>query len=171
MESKEEVLKSCDECGATIYPEHLQKHAAELYNDRLLCPHCLKERKETVETAREPGATDSSIALVAQEEEEEVDPSKPSTSIHTFGGGVGAPGTAAMTERDWQRPLLGDSRNARRCRTFHCKRTDGSFAHLNEQINEWVDAQDDIEIKFALSNIGVVEGKHADPHLIVTIFY
>jgi hypothetical protein len=169
VESKEEVLKSCDECGATIYPEHLQKHAAELYKDRLLCPHCLKEQKEQAETGRESDGTDSPIALVA--EGEEVDPSKPSTSIHTFGGGVGAPGTAATSEREWQRPLLGDSRNARRCRTFHCKLTDGSFAHLNMQINEWVDTQDDVEIKFALSNIGVVEGKHTDPHLIITVFY
>ncbi len=169
MENKEEVLKSCDECGATIYPEHLQKHAAELYDNRLLCPHCLKEQKEAAETARKAGASDTPIALVT--EEEEVDPSKPSASIQAFGGGVGARGTAAVTERDWQRPLIADSRNARRCRTFHCRLTDASFIHLNEQINEWADGQDDVEIKFALSNVGVVEGKHTDPHLIVTVFY
>jgi hypothetical protein len=40
-----------------------------------------------------------------------------------------------------------------------------------EQINEWVDSDDGIEIKFATSTIGVVEGKHVDPHLIVTVFY
>ena len=42
---------------------------------------------------------------------------------------------------------------------------------LNEQINAWADADDNIEIKFATSTIGVIEGKHVDPHLIVTVFY
>jgi hypothetical protein len=166
--SEEEVLKTCDECGATIYPEHLQKHAAELYDDRLLCPHCLKEYKEAAEPARELGVGDAPIALVA---EDDVDVSKPSASIRAFGAGVGTTGTAATAEREWRRSLLSDSRNARRCRTFHCKLTDGSFTHLNDQINEWVDTQDDVEIKFALSNVGVVEGKHTDPHLIITVFY
>jgi hypothetical protein len=168
MAQEEEVLKTCDGCGATIYPEHLQKHAAELYEDKLLCPHCLKEQKEAEAEpdAAEPDATEVPIALV---DEEEVDPSQPSGAIQAFGGGVAAARAAA--EREWRRPLLSESRNATRCRTFHCKLSDASFAHLNNQINEWADGDDDIEIKFAVNHIGVVEGKHADAHLIVTVFY
>ncbi len=160
MAAQEEALKTCDGCGATIYPEHLKKHAAELYNDKLLCPHCLKEQKAA---AAQPDVAETPVALI---DNEAVDPSKPSTSIQTFGGGV-----AAAAEHEWRRPLLRESRNATRCRTFHCKLTDASFVHLNEQINAWADAHDDLEIKFALNTIGVIEGKHADPHLIVTVFY
>ena len=71
----------------------------------------------------------------------------------------------------FRRALIKDSPYASRCRTFHCKLSDAAFGHLNDQINEWVDAQDDVVIKFASTCIGVVEGKHSDPHLIVTVFY
>jgi len=70
-----------------------------------------------------------------------------------------------------RRPLLTGVPAATRCRVFHCKLADGAFGHMTEQINEWADSDDAIEIKFASSCIGVVEGKHSDPHLIVTVFY
>jgi hypothetical protein len=54
---------------------------------------------------------------------------------------------------------------------FHCKLADAAMTYMCEQINEWADSRDDIQIKFATSCIGVVEGKHADAHLIVTVFY
>ena len=73
--------------------------------------------------------------------------------------------------RTYRRALLVDSPNATRCRVFHAKMADGAFAHMCEQINEWVDGSDDVQIKFVSSCIGVVEGKHADQHLIVTVFY
>lgn len=94
------------------------------------------------------------------------------TAIRAIGGGpTGMPGVGEVREQQLRRPLLKGSPNATRCRTFHCKLADGPMAYLNEQINEWVDGNDDIEIKFATSTIGVVEGKHVDPHLIVTVFY
>ena len=43
---------------------------------------------------------------------------------------------------------------------------------MNETINEWVDANDDIQIKFVSSCIGTIEAKSSqDMHLIVTVFY
>ncbi|RMF85197.1 MAG: hypothetical protein D6744_01775, partial [Planctomycetota bacterium] len=74
------------------------------------------------------------------------------------------------TQHQYRRPLSRGA-TATRCRTFHCKLTDASIVHLNEQINEWADADDEIEIKFATSSVGVIEGKHNDPHLIITVFY
>ena len=43
--------------------------------------------------------------------------------------------------------------------------------HLDEQINEWLDENKEITLKFANSTIGMFEGKHTEPNLIFTFFY
>ncbi|MCH7808459.1 MAG: hypothetical protein IIB60_04485, partial [Planctomycetes bacterium] len=42
---------------------------------------------------------------------------------------------------------------------------------MSTQINEWIDGNDEIVIKFVTSGIGMFEGKHSEPNLIVTLFY
>jgi hypothetical protein len=175
MSGEPQGMRTCDKCGAAIQREQLLEHTAARYKGRLLCPQCVEEvkarimaAKNTEQGAESPAdAVDVPLALVEEDEKPRV-VAGPSKQIHGFSG---SEMTTQFAERQYQRPLLKGTRAATRCRTFHCKLTDTSFQHLNEQINEWVDEQEDVEIKFALSNIGVVEGKHADPHLIVTIFY
>jgi hypothetical protein len=133
--SSEAAMKTCDRCGATVYPEHLETHQAERIGGKLLCPHCLAERRERF--------------------------AAPAPAMR--------PGLPA--ERAWRRPLRPTAATATRCKTFHAKLNDASLSNLGDQISEWVDSQDDVEIKFASTAVGVVEGKHPDPHLIVTIFY
>ena len=178
--AKPEELKTCELCGATIYPEHLKKGMADFLAGKLLCPHCLQEKKliaavnpanlyREERSAAEPA--DEPIALVLDEGED-----LGGGAVQSFGG---APASSAGTtvgvpamDREYRRPLLKGSPNATRCRTFHCKLNDASFSHLNATINEWVDANDDIEIKFATSCIGTIEAKSSqDLHLIVTVFY
>lgn len=159
MAADEKVLQACELCGATIYPEHLQRHTAELWAGRLLCPHCLAEKK-----AEENAALDVTQEAAA-------DPSQRSASIHSFGEEIGTREHADPAGADFRRPLLQDTQNATRCRTFHCRMSDAAFAHLNQQINEWVDAHDDVQIKQVVSNIGVIEGKHTDQNLLVTVFF
>lgn len=182
MADVEEVFETCAECGATVYPEHIQKGLADRSAGRLVCVHCLREMRSASSSgqfkAPASASMDEPIALVEVEEEhasaadEPIAYDKKPTAIRSFGGGPGG-----MTEgvlaggRTYRRSLLVDSPNATRCRVFHAKLADGAFAHMSEQINEWVDANDDVQIKFVSSCIGVVEGKHADAHLIVTVFY
>lgn len=168
----------CTECGATIYPEHVERNLAGLFGGRLLCIHCMRERREQqVETSGEYIA--DGIELID-------DPPTPAvgsvsggvaydrkpTAIKAFGGSPGGMASGVSTsERGLNRALDPLAASATRCRTFHCKLADAAISHMNDQINEWADARDDVRIKFATSCIGVVEGKHADPHLIVTVFY
>ena len=42
---------------------------------------------------------------------------------------------------------------------------------MNEQINEWLDKNPDVTIKFANSVIGMFEGKHTEPNIIMTVFF
>ena len=178
MADEEEHLGSCAECGATIYPEHLEKHVAGTWEDKLLCHHCLEEKRSAAIAAEQ--AEDEPVALVEEElpglleEEPTIAYDKKPTAIRSFGSGpegMSESFTGLKIQQDLRRPLLRGSQNATRCRTFHCKLTDAALAHMNEQVNEWADSDDDIEIKFAMNSIGVVEGKHTDPHLIVTVFY
>ncbi len=181
MPGEEEHFEVCQECGATIYPEHLDRQVAEKWEGKLLCPFCLRE-KRSASTAgialtekaasAEPNGTGESVALVELETgDAPIAYDKKPTAIRSFGGDQGGLPVGATAEHKYQRALVKGSPNATRCRTFHCKLADGPIAYMSEQINEWADAHDDVEIKFATSTIGVVEGKHVDPHLIVTVFY
>ncbi len=173
MPEQDEEFQLCDACGATIYPEHLANGLAEQWEGKLLCVHCLRERRDAHATGEaQISLTDEPFDGEGATDDEPLVYDKKPTAIRSFGGGPG--GMAAgrsSAESSLRRSLLQGSRNATRSRTFHCKLADAAFAHMSDQINEWADSSDDIEIKFATSCIGVVEGKHADPHLIVTVFY
>lgn len=188
----EEELASCQECGATIYPEHLERRLAEHWEGRLLCVHCLRTKRAGASTAPAVGPAPVAppppagpaegavpIALIDEEETTAsiadalgVNLDRKPTAIKSFGGGPGGMQQGLdVTESKLRRSVQKGSPNATRCRVFHCKLADAAMVYMCEQINEWADSSDDIEIKFATSVIGVVEGKHADPHLIVTVFY
>ena len=168
-------VRTCSKCGTEINNEQLRNHAAVKYKGDLLCPGCAEDLKSRILAAkqREGDSTETAqppeeevpIALVELDKPRVV--AGPSTQIHQFSG----PAVAQHKDHEWKRALLKGSPSATRCKTFHCKLTDASMQNMNEQVNEWVDGQEDVEIKFAISNIGVVEGKHADPHLILTVFY
>jgi hypothetical protein len=180
MPGDDENLESCADCGATVYPEHLAKRMAERWDGRLLCVHCLKDRKagtaSGVAVVTSPSAS-GSIPVVDLDSGPggsavglEIEYEKKPSVTRSYGvpgkleGFIGA-------GKSLRRPINPESPMATRCKTFHCKLADGPMSHMNEQINEWADSDDNILIKFATSTIGVVEGKHNDPHLIVTVFY
>ncbi|MBN2445279.1 MAG: hypothetical protein JXO22_01020 [Phycisphaerae bacterium] len=173
MPANEDVVKSCEKCGATIYPEHLEQHKADLVGGRLLCPFCIQEEKVADPTV---------VAAVAATPEPAAEPIQlvdvldaaagaSAGDLKQYGGGGITFDQTADGDEGYRRPVNPDTRTATRCRTFHGKLNDASMNHLNRQINEWVDANDDIQIKFVTSDIGIVEGKHADQHLILTVFY
>ena len=182
MATSDDTLESCQECGATIYPEHLQKHTAERFHGKLLCPHCLQEKRagaggdldaiqvEGLENA--PESDNPRIPLAADDPTSDLSASQEphkSKAIRAFGSGITM--AQAADEVKFQRPLRKNVPHAIRCRTFHAKLNEASINYLDRMINEWADAHEEIEIKFATSTIGVFEGKHADPNLIVTVFY
>lgn len=165
----EEHVRECEACGASVYREHLDTGIAGYWEDQLLCAHCLQEKEKA------SGAFDGSsggddletIALVDEEPEKEQKPS--STQVH--GMSETKLGMGSFDESGLNRTLEPDNPCATRCRTFHAKLTDGATIYMNREINEWIDGNEHIRIKFATSTIGVYEGKRADPHLIVTLFY
>ena len=196
MAGEEEAFETCNECGATVYPEHLQQRVADRFEGRLLCPHCLRDRR-TLPPGTDPGAgpaaapavsaaspagvaeainlieiTSTGVAAGDSAIEPAIEYDKKPSVVRTYSGApVGSREGLGLPQHHYRREPLTNSAAATRCRVFHCKLADGAFGHMMDQINDWADADDTIEIKFASSCIGVVEGKHNDPHLIVTVFY
>jgi hypothetical protein len=168
MASPDTEVQSCSSCGASIYPEALQNHKAGRVGERLLCKICMKEVVASGQAASPVGEGDTPIAF---DEEDLEAPGPESSQIRSIGSVAGITFGSAELKEDFERPLAPNARNATRCRTFHSKLNDASMAHMNDLINEWVDSNEDITIKFVSTNVGIVEGKHSDPHLIVTVFY
>jgi len=91
-----------------------------------------------------------------------------SSKIRTFESQSGLTGPA---QHEFKRPLNTTGRGATRIRTFHTKLNDAAFRFLDGQINDWIDANPGVEIKFSNTTIGTVEGKRPEPQVIISVWY
>ncbi len=202
-------VKSCEECGASVYPEHISAGKAGLWGGKLCCVHCLAEHRNSQvtigpEQVATPVATqptspprDSDIsdehyfdsltanetpeapALVDGSGEDSVEPAEAedimisdiaSSAIRPFvASDLVTPPSA--TQHKFKRHLQHNECGAIRCRIFHAKLNDGALQFVQDQINDWIDQNPEVDIKHLNPNVGVVEGKSSEPHLIITLFY
>ncbi|MDG2054162.1 MAG: hypothetical protein P8J86_05585 [Phycisphaerales bacterium] len=73
-------------------------------------------------------------------------------------------------EEEWSRTPNTTGVGAIHVRTFHCKLSDDSLAFMDQNINEWLDAHPQYEVKFVTSSVGVLTGKLKEPHLICQVW-
>jgi hypothetical protein len=156
---------TCGQCGAVVYQEHLNRGLAGWRDGVLLCPHCLNERKRAQAKAPPPDAEPLSLV----DEPPSGDRSGQTSLVGTATPIAVEPLTGEFAK--FKRPLSKSGQGASRMRVFHAKMSDAAVRNLENIVNEWLDANPDVEIKFATSTVGTWEGKHAEPHLIVTIYY
>ena len=163
-EKVEEDLYICKECGSTIYREHLDKGIARYEEGKLLCAHCVIE----LENSRDAEGAGEKYETITFDDEE---PDAMSQSrIHgATSHGMATAGT--WDDSKFKRPLRPDKVGATRIRVFHCKLSEGALDFMLNQINDWLDGNDQIVVKMMNSSIGPYEGKHTEQHLIVTVFY
>ncbi len=160
--TEEQEMKSCESCGATIYPEHIESGRASYWQGKLLCPVCLNEKKS--ETAgMEVKDEEEPLTLIDETEMEQTGV----RSIESFAKQK----TSVFDESRMKRPLNITGTGATRFRVFHTKISDGAMDFMVNSVNEWLDSHEDIEVKFAQSHVGIWEGKHAEPHMILTVWY
>jgi hypothetical protein len=136
---------TCDQCRATIYQIQINRGQAGRWAGKLLCPHCLKERKESDPMVGDPELAGSADAT----------------------GAIGS----GLSEIALKRPLNRTGEGATRVRTFHAKLSEVAIRHLDTQVNLWLEQNPEIEIKFANTTVGTWEGKHPEPAMILTVFY
>ena len=168
---KDEVTSICQQCGASVYKQHIESGIARYEHGKLLCSHCVNEyehahdKEGTVEEAYEPIELDN-------DEDRPNAPAADLTSSRIHAASAATLGVAgAWDDAKYKRSLSPNVAGATRCRTFHCKLSEAAVEFMNNQINEWLDHNDKIVIKFSNSTIGNFEGKHTEPNLIVTVFY
>lgn len=168
----EEVLLSCHACGASIYKEHLDKKMAGFRSGKLLCVHCMREQNSVSPAASAPAGEAAPVAddLAPISLADALEPSEPPAQ-RTSHGTMSLPAAAPPEEARLTRPVNKTGTGATRCRTFHSKLSDEAMRHMDQQINDWCDRHPDVEIKFCSSTVGTWTGKHAEPNLIVTVFY
>jgi hypothetical protein len=166
----------CQVCEADITPEQINKREAGLLKGVLHCPKCVQAKRQAAAAAAAPvgaGIASSGAARPAAPVAEEPltlmgsdDGAAQPSSVVRAVGGVGT-----KDERQYKRPLAGKNEGATRCRTFHAKLAAGAIVYLDDQINEWIDGHPEVFIKTVSTTVGLFEGKHQEPHLMVTIFY
>jgi hypothetical protein len=113
---------------------------------------------------------DQPIALIS-DDEATISTKQPdrSRAIHSSSGTLGV---AHRAEDKYQRALTTADQGASRCRIFHARLSDGAISYLESQVNDWLDANPNVYIKFSTTTVGSFEAKqHTEQHLIVALFY
>lgn len=109
---------------------------------------------------------DEPIAL--DEELAELDEAPKSTapvSKIKFGPDIG------HKKHEWKRKPHVTGTGAIRVKSFHAKYSEQGIEHLDDMINEWIDANPDIEVKFVTQTVHVFEGKIREPALVMNVWY
>ncbi len=171
-------MQNCQACGATIYPEHIDQGRAGRWGGKLLCAVCYAEQRAqpvpaaaepadpVVELAAAPAAPqsvqveDEPISLVDAPETEAA-----GAKIQAFGARAGA------QRKQFKRKAAASGQGACRVRTFHSKIAVESIEFMDNAINEWLDDNPEIEVKFVTTTIGLMAGKHPEPNLILNLWY
>ncbi|MCG3181884.1 MAG: hypothetical protein BIFFINMI_04319 [Phycisphaerae bacterium] len=178
-------MQVCEACGASVYPEHVDQGRAGRWAGQLLCAVCYAEKRSAIEDVGKsavspedaPAPTEEVSEVAALEGEPiedepislvDVDESEPAGSkIQSFS----QKRSTIRRRKEFKRPTVVTGKGATRVRTFHSKIQVESIDFLDQAINEWLDENPDVEVKFVTSAIGVMAGKHPEPNLILNLWY
>ena len=76
-----------------------------------------------------------------------------------------------VRKHQWKRSLHQDGAGATRVRSFHGKYSEQGLEYLDNAINEWLDNNADVEVKFVTSTVMTFEGKIREPALVLNLWY
>lgn len=84
-------------------------------------------------------------------------------TIQTFGGAV-------KHEDKWNRTPNSPGTGAIHVKTFVTKLRLDAIEHMDQQINEWLDAHPQYEVKFVTESVGKLIGKNVEEALFVSVW-
>ncbi|MEO0482405.1 MAG: hypothetical protein AAF138_02165 [Planctomycetota bacterium] len=76
----------------------------------------------------------------------------------------------ARHEDSWTRTPNTTGAGAIHVKSFHCKMSSEALSYLDQQVNEWLDAHPQYEVKFVSTGQGEWIGKTKETHLIVQVW-
>jgi len=93
-------------------------------------------------------------------------PEPPPPKIQAFSQSLGA----KKHEDTWSRTPNATGTGAIHVKSFHCKLGEESLSYLDQQVNEWLDAHPQYEVKFVTTAVGEWQGKIKEPQMIVQVW-
>lgn len=109
---------------------------------------------------------DEPLTLVEEMDEFASDaPSPTAASKIKFGPDV------AHKKHEWKRTPVVTGHGACRVKSFHAKYSDQGIEHIDDAINEWLDAHAEVEVKFVTTTVHVFEGKIREPAIVMNVWY
>ncbi len=106
---------------------------------------------------------DESITLIDQQDQPAV--AEAHSKIRMTATGLGV-----HEKTQFRRALNLTGTGAMRCKIFYAKIAPAPMEYVEKTINDWLD-KEEVEVKFATQVVGTMEGKRAEPNLIITIWY
>ncbi len=88
------------------------------------------------------------------------------SKIKAFSQSMGA----GHHQEAWKRPTNVTGTGATHVRSFHCRMATEGLEFLDKQINEWLDAHPDYEVKNVTIAVGEWSGKIKEANLIVQVW-
>ena len=80
-------------------------------------------------------------------------------------------GDTAHVTHSYKRPTHKNQTGAVRVRSFHCRLSEQGLEYMDNAINDWLEHNPDIEVKFTSSVVGQFDGKIKEPALILNLWY
>lgn len=74
-------------------------------------------------------------------------------------------------KHDWKRQPIKTGSGAIRVKSFHGKYSEQGLEYLDNAINEWLDANPDVEVKFVTPTVMTFDGKIKEPALVLNLWY
>lgn len=108
---------------------------------------------------------DDSISLVEEAPVEQLTAAPAPKKIVAFGI------QAAHAARTYKRVPYSDGKGACRVKSFHAKYSEQGLEHMDDMVNEWLDAHPEIEVKFTNTTVHVFEGKIREPAIVLNVWY
>jgi hypothetical protein len=108
---------------------------------------------------------DEPLTLVEEIDEFTSDTPSPTASKIKFGPDV------AHKKHEWKRTPVITGHGACRVKSFHAKYSDQGIEHIDDAINEWLDAHAEVEVKFVTTTVHVFEGKIREPAIVMNVWY
>lgn len=109
-----------------------------------------------------PADETSSIGLIHED-----DAAAAEGKIKTIGVSAGN----SVRKENYARTPATPGTGACRIRSFHGRLSTQGLEYMDNQVNEWLDAHPEVEVKFVTSTVGVFEGKMREPALILNLWY
>lgn len=86
-----------------------------------------------------------------------------SSKIHAFG-------VRKAHDEHWNRTPNTTGSGAIHCKTFVTKLRLDAIEHMDQQVNEWLDAHPEYEVKFVTTSIGTLFGKNKEEALFMNVW-